>query len=227
MTVTPSSAAPGAQSLVMPTIHFHVGDLPAGIDLGAEIAVDTETNGLSPTFNRLCLVQLRGRDTDVHLVQIAIGQTSAPNLKKLLEDKKSVKILQYARIDMAFMKQIGIDCAPVYCTKIASKLVRTYTERHGLKDLLRELVNVDISKYQQQSDWGVETLTEDQKSYAASDVLYLHALMDRLNVMLKREKRDGIAQECFDFLPTRATLDCIGWFDMDIFAHNKGAYARD
>ena len=128
---------------------------------------------------------------------------------------------------MAFMKQIGINCAPVYCTKIASKLVRTYTERHGLKELLRELLNLDISKYQQQSDWGVTDLSEDQKTYAASDVLYLHPLMDKLTDMLKREGRFEIAQKCFDFLPTRAELDCMGWFDMDIFAHNKGIYARD
>ena len=208
-------------------IHYHIGDLPAGIDLGTEIAVDTETNGLSPTFNRLCLIQLRGRDTDVHLIKIDIGQKSAPNLKKLLEDKKSVKILQYARIDMAFLKQLDIACAPVYCTKIASKLVRTYSDRHGLGELLREQFNIDISKLQQRSDWGVDTLSEEQKAYAASDVLYLHILMDRMTALLKREGLFDIAQKCFDFLPTRAELDCIGWFDMDIFAHNKGAYARD
>lgn len=226
MTSTPSAAAP-TQNIAMPPIHYHVGDLPAGIDLGSEIAVDTETNGLSPTFNRLCLVQLRGRDTDIHLVKIEYGQTKAPNLKKLLESKKSTKILQYARIDMAFLKQLGIHCAPVYCTKIASKLVRTYSDRHGLGELLREQFNIDISKYQQRSDWGVEKLSDDQLAYAASDVLYLHILMDRMTELLKREKLYDIAQKCFDFLPTRATLDCIGWFDMDIFAHNKGAYARD
>lgn len=211
-----------------PRIHFHVGDLPEGIDLGSEIAVDLETNGLSAVFNRICLVQLRGRNTDIHLVQIKPGQTRAPNLKKLLENKKSVKILQYARIDMAFLRyNLNINCAPVFCTKIASKLVRTYTDRHGLKELLREFFNIDISKQQQQSDWGVDNLSEEQKEYAASDVLYLHDLKDKMIELLKREKRLEIAQKCFDFLPARAELDCIGWDDMDILAHNKGIYARD
>lgn len=211
-----------------PAIHLHQGDLPADLDLGAEIAVDIEMNGLSPTFNRICLVQLRGRDTDVHLVKIAFGQTKAPHLKKMLENKKSLKIMQYARTDMAFLlRQLNIKCAPVFCTKIASKLVRTYSDRHGLKELTHELLGIDISKYQQRSDWGVETLTEDQLTYAASDVLYLHALKDKLVALLKRENRSAIAQKCFDFLPARAELDCIGWDDMDIFAHNKGHYQRD
>ena len=212
----------------MPPIHMHVGDLPAGLDFGPELAVDTETNGLSAVFNRLCLVQLRGRDTDIHLVQIKRDQTTAPNLKKLLEDRKTVKILQYARVDMAFLKQhLNIACQPVFCTKIASKLTRTYTDRHGLKELTRELLNVDISKYQQQSDWAVDHLNDEQKAYAASDVLYMHTLMDKLTVMLKRESRMEVAQGCFNFLPTRATLDLIGWDDMDILAHGKGHYARD
>jgi ribonuclease D len=212
----------------MPSIHLHVGDLPEGIDFEGEIAVDTETNGLSAVFNRLCLIQLRGRKGDIHLVQIKRGQTKAPNLKKLLENKKTVKILQYARVDMAFMRQhLNINCAPVFCTKIASKLVRTYSSRHGLKELTRELLNVDISKYEQQSDWGVEKLTEDQKVYAASDVLYLHALKDKMTEMLTREGRMEIAQKCFDFLPARAELDCIGWDDMDILAHGKGHYVKD
>jgi ribonuclease D len=222
MSVLPSSGSS------MPSIHFHIGDLPADIDLGTEIAVDTETNGLHPVFNRLCLVQLRGRDTDIHLVQIKIGQTSAPNLKALLENPKSVKILQYARVDMSFIwQQLGIMCAPVFCTKIVSKLIRTYSDRHGLKELLREYLNVDISKYEQRSDWGVDHLTEDQKNYAASDVLYLHDLKDKMVHLLQREGRADIAQRCFDFLPTRAELDCIGWYDTDIFAHGKGHYARD
>ncbi|HEY1096063.1 MAG TPA: ribonuclease D [Alphaproteobacteria bacterium] len=212
----------------VPRIHFHVGDLPEGIDLGSEIAVDIETNGIKPTFNRVCLIQLRGRNTDIHLIQIKYGQTKAPNLRKLLESKKSVKIMQYARTDIAFMKnQLNISCMPIFCTKIASKLVRTYTERHGLKELMREFFNIDISKQQQQSDWGVDKLSEEQKEYAASDVLYLHDLKDKMVELLEREKRMHIAQKCFEFLPTRAELDCQGWDDMDIFAHNKGIYARD
>jgi ribonuclease D len=211
-----------------PSIHLHLGDLPADLDLGSEIAIDLEMNGLSPTFNRICLVQLRGRNTDIHLVKIAFGQTNAPHLKKLLENKKSIKILQYARTDMAFLyRQLGISCNPVFCTKIASKLVRTYSDRHGLKELTSELLGIDISKYQQRSDWGAETLTDDQLAYAASDVLHLHDLMDKFIALLKREHRTDIAQKCFDFLPARAELDCIGWDDMDIFAHNKGHYQRD
>ncbi len=221
------SLIPSPAGTTLPPIHVHQGDLPAGLDLGLEIAVDTETNGLSSVFNRLCLVQLCGRNTDVHLVQITRDQNSAPHLKKLLEDQKSVKILHYARVDVAFMRQLDIHCAPVFCTKIASKLVRTYTERHGLKELLRELLNIDVSKYQQQSDWGIDTLSDDQHAYAASDVLYLHTLMDKLIVLLKREGRLDMAQHCFNFLPTRAGLDRMGWDDMDIFAHGQGHYVRD
>lgn len=198
-----------------------MNDLPDGVDLGKEIAVDAEMRGLRPLHDRLCLLQLRGRDTDIHLVRITKDQKQAPNLKKLFEDRDSVKIFHYARIDIAFIRHyLGIDCAPLFCTKIASKLVRTYTERHGLKDLTREVIGVDISKQQQLSDWDNETLSPEQIEYAASDVLYLHLLMDDLKKRLEREGLDRLAQECFAFLPTQAALDLRGWDERDIFAHS-------
>ncbi|MEC7576133.1 MAG: ribonuclease H-like domain-containing protein [Pseudomonadota bacterium] len=185
------------------------------------IAVDTETMGLQVHGrDRLCVVQISAGDGTAHLVQIAKGQTEAPNLKKLMSDPNIVKIFHFARFDVAALKLfLGVDIAPVYCTKIASKLVRTYTDRHGLKELCRELISVDISKQQQSSDWGADELSKDQLSYAASDVFYLHRLKEKLDALLTREGRMDIAQECFSFLNTRADLDIIGWNDIDIFAH--------
>lgn len=203
------------------TIHLYQNDLPAGLDLGAAVAIDTETMGLDPRRDRLCLVQLSSGDGHAHLVQIARGQTSAPNLERLLTDPAVLKIFHFGRFDIAALKTaFGVDTAPVYCTKIASKLIRTFTDRHGLKYLLQELVGIDISKQQQTSDWGETALTEAQLEYAASDVLYLHRLKDELDRRLAREGRSGLAQACFDFLPVRANLDLLGWLDTnDIFQH--------
>lgn len=201
-------------------IHLHKGDLPDQLDLGPEVAIDCETMGLLPERDRLCVVQLSAGDGDAHLVQIAKGQTSAPNLERLLTDPAVLKLFHFGRFDIAAMyKTFGALAAPVYCTKIASRLVRTYTDRHGLKALTSELLDIDISKQQQSSDWGAETLTDAQMAYAASDVLYLHRLRGALNTMLAREGRTDLAQACFDFLPTRAKLDLAGWPDTDIFAH--------
>lgn len=200
--------------------HLHIGDLPDDLDLGPVVAIDCETMGLNPHRDRLCVVQLSGGDGNAHMVQVALGQTEAPNLCKLLADPDVLKLFHFGRFDIAAMyNAFGTLAAPVYCTKIASKLVRTYTDRHGLKNLLQELLNVDISKQQQSSDWGAEALTNAQLEYAASDVLYLHQLRDKLNVMLAREGRTETAQACFDFLPMRARLDLAGWPDIDIFAH--------
>ena len=200
--------------------HLHIGDLPDDLDLGAVVAIDCETMGLNPHRDRLCVVQLSGGDGDAHMVQIKLGQTEAPNLCKLLADPDVLKLFHFGRFDIAAMyNAFGTLAAPVYCTKIASKLVRTYTDRHGLKNLLQELLDVDISKQQQSSDWGADKLTDAQLAYAASDVLYLHQLRDRLNMMLEREGRTEVAQACFDFLPMRARLDLAGWPDIDIFAH--------
>jgi ribonuclease D len=202
------------------TIHFHHNDLPDGLDLGPVVAIDCETMGLNPHRDRLCLVQLSGGDGQAHLVQIARGQTVAPNLSRLLSDADVLKLFHFGRFDIAVMfHSFGALAAPVYCTKIAAKLTRTYTDRHGLKYLLQELLDIDISKQQQTSDWGSETLSEAQKSYAASDVLYLHRLKDALDPLLVREGRADIAQACFDFLPTRAKLDLAGWPEIDIFSH--------
>ncbi|WP_127901411.1 ribonuclease D [Solirhodobacter olei] len=203
------------------TNHLHKGDLPAGLDLGPVVAIDTETMGLLPHRDRLCLVQLSGGDGDAHLVQIARGQTRAPNLERLLADPKVLKLFHFARFDIAALQQaLGVVTAPVYCTKIASKLVRTFTDRHGLKYLLADLVGVDISKQQQTSDWGAEELSEAQQDYAASDVLYLHRLKAELDRRLEREGRTALAQACFDFLPSKATLDLMGYGDEgDIFRH--------
>lgn len=202
-------------------ITLHQNDLPADLDLGPVVAVDSETMGLRLERDRLCLVQLSAGDGDAHLVQFTGGDYDAPNLKALLGDEGVTKIFHFARFDIAAISlYLDTICAPVYCTKIASKLVRTYTDRHGLKDLCRELLGVDISKQQQSSDWGAETLSEEQLTYAASDVLHLHALREKLEVMLEREGRSELAAACFEFLPARATLDLIGWPDEDIFAHS-------
>ena len=202
------------------TIRFHEGDLPAGADFGAAVAIDTETMGLHPHRDRLCVVQLSRGDGTADVVRIGRDQVRAPNLEALLADPRVVKIFHFARFDIAALfNRFGAMTTPVYCTKIASKLVRTYTDRHGLKDLLRELLGVEISKQQQSSDWGADTLTEAQLAYAASDVLHLHRLRDRLDAMLDREGRTGIAAACFGFLPTRARLDLMGWPDTDIFSH--------
>jgi len=199
---------------------LHKGDLPDGLDLGPVVAIDTETMGLNPHRDRLCVVQLSAGDGDAHLVQIAKGQTSAPNLERLLRDPKVEKLFHFARFDIAALyNAFGVLCRPVYCTKIASYLTRTYTDRHGLKYLLSELLGVDISKQQQSSDWGAETLTDAQIAYAASDVLYLHRLREELDARLAREGRTELARACFEFLPTRALLDLNGWADVDIFAH--------
>jgi len=202
------------------TNHLYQNDLPDGLDLGPIVAIDCETMGLNPHRDRLCLVQMSGGDGHAHLVQVALGQTSAPNLCRMLADPKVLKLFHFGRFDIAALQNaFGTVTAPVYCTKIASKLVRTFTDRHGLKYLLQDLVGIDISKFQQQSDWGAQTLTTAQLDYAASDVLYLHRLSDELNKMLEREGRNEIAQACFDFLPTRAGLDLAGWPEIDIFAH--------
>lgn len=200
--------------------HLYQGDLPDGLDLGPVVAIDCETMGLNPQRDRLCLVQLSGGDGNAHLVQVARGQTAAPNLRAMLEDPAVLKLFHFGRFDIAaLMQAFGAVTAPVYCTKIASKLVRTYTDRHGLKYLLQELLSVDISKQQQSSDWGAAKLTEAQLDYAASDVLYLHRLREALDRMLEREGRTAMAQACFDFLPMRARLDLAGWPETDIFAH--------
>jgi len=200
--------------------HLYQNDLPDGLDLGPVVAIDCETMGLNPHRDRLCLVQMSRGDGDCHLVQVALGQTEAPNLKALLEDPNVLKIFHFGRFDIAaLLNAFGAVTAPVYCTKIASKLVRTYTDRHGLKKLVQEMLKVDISKHQQQSDWGAPKLTAAQLDYAASDVLYLHKLRAAFNVLLQREGRMDIAQACFDFLPTRAKLDLAGWPEQDIFSH--------
>jgi ribonuclease D len=199
---------------------LYQGDLPDDLDLGDMVAIDCETMGLNPHRDRLCLVQLSGGDGNAHLVQIAKGQTSAPNLERLLTDPEVLKLFHFGRFDIAAMfHAFGALTAPVYCTKIASKLIRTYTDRHGLKNLLDELLSIDISKLQQMSDWGAPELSEAQLNYAASDVLYLHAMRDKLNERLKREGRMDLAQAAFDFLPTRAQLDLAGWPEIDIFSH--------
>ena len=200
--------------------HLHRGDLPDDLDLGPVVAVDCETMGLVPGRDRLCLVQLSGGDGNAHMVQIAPGQTEAPNLCRMLGDPQVLKLFHFGRFDIAALLQaFGVRTAPVYCTKIASKLGRTYTDRHGLKYLLQEMLGVDISKQQQTSDWGAPELTEAQLDYAASDVLYLHRLKDKMDERLAREGRTGLAQACFDFLPARAELDLAGWPETDIFAH--------
>ncbi len=201
-------------------ITLHKGDLPKGLSFGASVAIDTETMGLNPARDRLCLVQLSAGDGNAHLVQLAAGDYAAPNLKTLLTDPKVLKIFHFARFDIAAIKAyLGIDCAPVYCTKIASRLTRTFTDKHSLKELCRELLGVEMSKQQQTSDWGAKDLSEEQLAYAASDVLHLHKLKEKLDAMLAREDRTHLAQAAYSFLPTRAQLDLDGWADVDIFAH--------
>ncbi len=200
--------------------HLHRNDLPDDLDLGSVVAIDTETMGLVPYRDRLCVVQLSSGDGTAHVVQIDQGQSSAPNLERLLADPNVLKLFHYGRFDIAILENaFGVRAAPVYCTKIASKLVRTYTDRHGLKALLHELLGIDISKQQQSSDWGASELSQAQIEYAASDVLYLHRLREELNTRLEREGRMALAQSCFDFLPTRAALDLQGWPEVDIFHH--------
>lgn len=202
------------------TIRLHKGDLPDDANFGDCVAIDTETLGLVPHRDRLCVVQLSRGDGTADVVQIAAGQSRAPNIERLLADPNIVKLFHFARFDIAVLfKAFGVMAGPIYCTKIASKLARTYTDRHGLKDLVRELLGHEISKQQQSSDWGSDILSDAQLAYAASDVLYLHALRTRLDAMLKREGRFEIAQECFAFLPARARLDLMGWAEADIFSH--------
>jgi ribonuclease D len=201
-------------------IKLHKNDLPDGLDLGSAVAIDTETLGLNPNRDRLCLAQLSAGDNVCHAVQFEAGQYAAPNLKRLLTDSSVTKLFHFARFDIAmFRRYLGAVTAPVYCTKIASRLVRTYTDKHGLKDLVKELLNVDLSKEQQSSDWGAAELSERQLAYAANDVLYLHRLRTALDAMLAREGRTQLAQACFAFLPFRAELDLAGWPDTDIFSH--------
>ncbi len=200
--------------------HLYQRDLPDDLDLGPIVAIDCETMGLSPWRDRLCLVQMSSGDGDAHLVQLARGQKQAPNLCRMLADPSVLKLFHFGRFDIAAMQNtFGTLATPVYCTKIASKLVRTYTDRHGLKNLLQELLAVDVSKQQQSSDWGADILTNAQIAYAAADVLYLHRLKETLDMMLAREGRSDMAQACFDFLPQRAMLDLAGWPEIDIFAH--------
>lgn len=201
-------------------VHLHQGDLPSGVKFSGAIAVDSETMGLSLVRDSLCLVQLSDGGSEAHLVQLDRASYEAPNLQAVLADASVLKLFHFARFDLAmFMRDLSVVCAPVYCTKIASKLVRTYTDKHGLKDLTKELLGRDISKDQQSSDWGAAELSDAQLAYAASDVLHLHALKEKLDVMLARESRADIAQSCFDFLPARAALDLAGWDENDIFAH--------
>lgn len=203
------------------TIRLHRGDLPDLSRYTDSVAIDTETMGLHPHRDRLCVVQMSNGDGTADVIQIPNGHTDSPNLKALLANPNVTKIFHFARFDVAVLyNTFGVMPAPVYCTKIASRLSRTYTDRHGLKDLVREVLNVELSKQQQSSDWGAQSLSEAQLAYAASDVLHLHALRDKLNVMLAREGRTDLAQACFDFLPTRARLDLDGWEAEDIFAHS-------
>ena len=201
-------------------ITLHKGDIPSGLSFGKSVAIDTETMGLNPARDRLCLVQLSAGDGNAHLVQFAAGQYEAQNLKALLADKNILKIFHFARFDITSLKSyLDVDTSPIYCTKIASRLARTFTDKHSLKELCRELGGVELSKQQQTSDWGADKLSDEQLAYAASDVLYLHKIKDRLDGMLQREDRVALAQACFDFLPSRSALDIGGWADVDIFAH--------
>ncbi len=203
-----------------PKITLHRGDLPADVVFGDSVAVDTETLGLDPHRDRLCLAQLSAGDNTAHLVQFAAGQFAAPRLKALLADPNVVKIFHFARFDIATLnRHLGVMAEPLYCTKIASRLVRTYTDRHGLKDLARDLLGIELAKEQQSSDWGASELSQEQLRYAASDVLHLHALKAKLDEMLAREGRTDLARACFNFLPTRARLDLAGWAEQDIFEH--------
>ncbi len=201
-------------------IKLHKGDLPPGLDFGSSVAIDTETLGLLPRRDKLCLVQLSSGDGNAQLVQIDRSTYEAPNLKALLSNPAVTKIFHFARFDIAVLKHyLDVDVNPIYCTKLASKLVRTYTDRHGLKDLVKELLGIELNKQQQSSDWGAHVLTDPQKQYAAQDVLYLHELKSRLDQMLAREGRADLAMQCFEFLPVRAALDLGGWTEEDVFAH--------
>jgi ribonuclease D len=202
------------------TIKLYKGDLPAGLDFGSSVAVDTETLGLVPRRDKLCLVQLSAGDSNAHLLQFDRQTYDCPNLKALMVNPAVTKIFHFARFDVATMKHyLGVDTAPIYCTKIASKLTRTYTDKHGLKDLIKELLGIELNKQQQSSDWGAHILTDAQKQYAAQDVIYLHELKARLDQMLEREGRSEIARACFNFLSVRAALDLGGWTEEDVFAH--------
>ncbi|MGD9538273.1 MAG: ribonuclease D [Alphaproteobacteria bacterium] len=203
------------------SLHLHKGDLPEGLTFGDSVAIDSETMGLNPARDRLCLIQMSRGDGDCHLVQFTPPlRYAAPNLCRVLTDARILKLFHFARFDLAVIQHyLGVTCAPVYCTKIASKLTRTFTDRHGLKDLCKELLNIELSKQQQSSDWGAAELSEEQLTYAASDVLHLHALKEKLDEMLEREGRQALAQDCFRFLPTRAALDRLGFADADVFAH--------
>ena len=201
-------------------ISYHRGDLPADLSFGSSVAIDTETMGLNPHRDRLCLVQLSAGDGNAHLVQMPRGPLKAPRLAALLADPKVLKLFHFGRFDIAMLEHaLGARCEPVYCTKIAARLTRTFTDRFGLKDLCKELLGVDLSKQQQTSDWGADSLSDEQLAYAASDVLYLHALKAKLDALLEREGRTELAQAAFRFLPTRARLDVAGWPDVDIFEH--------
>lgn len=202
------------------TITLHKNDLPKNLDLGNIVAIDTETRGLIPARDPLCVVQVSAGDGNAHIVQLDRKTYKAPNLKALLADPKVMKIFHFARFDIAIIKAyMDVDCTPIYCTRTASKLVRTYTDRHGLRDVCKELLGVELNKQQQSSDWGADTLSQEQLNYAANDVLHLHALKARFDEMLEREGRAELARQCFDFLPVRAALDLAGWPNEDIFAH--------
>ncbi len=202
------------------TISLHRGDLPAGLSFGSSVAIDTETMGLNPHRDRLCVVQLSAGDGNAHLVQMPRGPYAAPRLAALLADASVLKLFHFGRFDIAVLEHaLGVRCEPVYCTKIAAKLTRTFTDRYGLKDLCKELIGVDLSKQQQTSDWGADSLSDEQLAYAASDVLHLHALKAKLDALLEREGRTGLAEAAFRFLPTRARLDLAGWPEIDIFEH--------
>jgi ribonuclease D len=206
------------QTVTTDPILYH-GDLPSNLDLGPVVAVDTETMGLLPSRDRLCIVQLSSGDGIAHLVQFR-KHYQAPNLVRLLADSKVTKLFHFARFDLAILQTwLGVTCLPIYCTKVASRLARTFTDRHSLKDLCKDLLNIDLSKHQQSSDWGAEVLSSEQLRYAAGDVLHLHALKAKLDVILEREQRTSLAEACFAFLPTRVVLDLSGWLDVDIFAH--------
>jgi len=201
-------------------IKLYKGDLPAGLEFGNAVAIDTETLGLLPRRDKLCLVQLSAGDGNAHLVQLDRASYDCPRLKALLADRGVIKIFHFARFDVAVLRHyLGVETGPVYCTKLASKLTRTYTDKHGLKDLIKELLGVDLNKQQQSSDWGAHVLSDAQKQYAAQDVIYLHELKARLDQMLEREGRAAIARACFDFIPTRPELDLAGWTEEDVFAH--------
>ncbi len=201
-------------------VHLHDGDLPPDVDLGGMVAVDTETMGLNHRRDRLCLVQLSAGDGVAHIVRLPRGAAAAPNLVRLLGEPAVLKLMHFARFDIAALRaHLGVVATPVYCTKIASRLARTFTDRHGLKDLCRDMLGIDLSKQQQTSDWGADTLTPEQLRYAAADVVHLHALKQRLDHLLTREGRTALAEACFAFLPTRVALDLEGWGDVDVFAH--------